>query len=275
MTDELKPELKEAMKNMPRERMPSGLEAKVTGAMRDHGFLRRRRRTVAVTGGRVAGLLAACVALMIGAYSIGLHRGGGDAVLPSAVAPAQRNAEEAKLEEPTASGPPDMGNVVAEESATGPAKRQEAKSPPPEQSVSAEEKPGDDRLAHADAERRVATPESGPEPEVREERVLSKRPADAQSVERTREKDRVAEGLASADEAAPAREALTSQPQAPSPAPSSVTPRMLPVPLLMLGDLPVVVDAPDSVRVTQDERGQMILIYTSDGIIRIRPAHNN
>jgi hypothetical protein len=250
MTDELKPELKEAMKNLPRERMPSGLEAKVTGAMRDHGFLPRRRRTVAVTGGRVAGLLAACVALMIGAYSIGLHRGGGDAVLPLGVAPMERDAGNATLERP--------------------AKRQEVKSPPPEQSVSAEEKPRRDRLADADAERRAATPE----PEVKEETVLSKRPADVQNVERTREKDGAAEGLASADEAAPAREALTSQSEAPS-APSSVAPRMLPVPLLMLGDLPVVVDAPDSVRVTQDERGQMILIYTSDGIIRIRPAHSN
>lgn len=34
----------------------------------------------------------------------------------------------------------------------------------------------------------------------------------------------------------------------------------------------VVVEAPDSVRVTQDDRGRMLIIYTSDGIIRIHLA---
>jgi hypothetical protein len=34
----------------------------------------------------------------------------------------------------------------------------------------------------------------------------------------------------------------------------------------------VFVEAPDSVRVVEDEQGRMLLIYTSDGIIRIRLA---
>ena len=36
----------------------------------------------------------------------------------------------------------------------------------------------------------------------------------------------------------------------------------------------VIVEAPDSVRVVKDDRGRMLLIYTSDGIIRIRLADN-
>jgi hypothetical protein len=273
MTDELKPELKEAMKNLPRERMPAGLEAKVTGAMRDHGFLSRRRRMVAVTGGRVAGLLAACVALVIGAYSIGLHRGGGDAVLPSSIVPAeQQEVKEATLEEPAPSEPRDVGNVAADEVTPAPPKRQETREAMLEKSAATADKAKDDHLVtDTDAARPTVTRRSEPEPEAKEEAALSKRPEGEERMEDAAGKGR--RGFAPAEKT-PARETLMTQSQAPS-APSSVTPRVLPVPLLMLGDLPVVVDAPDSVRVTQDERGQMILIYTSDGVIRIRPAHNN
>jgi len=83
MTDELTPHEKELLKGLPRERMPVGLEGRVVEAMREHGFLAKRRRAIVITNSRVAGLLAACVALMIGAYSIGLHRGGGDQVIPA------------------------------------------------------------------------------------------------------------------------------------------------------------------------------------------------
>jgi hypothetical protein len=42
-----------------------------------------------------------------------------------------------------------------------------------------------------------------------------------------------------------------------------------------LNGSPVVVEAPDSVRITRDEQGRMLIIYTSDGIIRIRMADDN
>ena len=87
MTDELTPEERAALKNLPRERMPSaGLEDRVVGAMRDHGLLAQKRagRVVRITTGRMAGLMAACVALVIGGYSIGLHRGDENDVIRSA-----------------------------------------------------------------------------------------------------------------------------------------------------------------------------------------------
>jgi hypothetical protein len=84
MTDELTPEEKEALRKLPRERMPSaGLEERVVGALRERGVLsKRRRRTIAITNSRVVAFLAACVALVIGAYSIGLQRGVGDQAIP-------------------------------------------------------------------------------------------------------------------------------------------------------------------------------------------------
>src|SRR5678815_1058426 len=75
--DELTPEEREALAHLPRERTPSaGLEDRVVAAMREHGHLTRKpARVIRLTTSRVAGLLAACLVLMIGAYSIGLHRG--------------------------------------------------------------------------------------------------------------------------------------------------------------------------------------------------------
>jgi len=75
--DDLTPEEREALSSLPRERTPSaGLEDRVVAAMREHGHIARKpARVIRLTTSRVAGLLAACVVLVIGAYSIGLNRG--------------------------------------------------------------------------------------------------------------------------------------------------------------------------------------------------------
>ena len=45
--------------------------------------------------------------------------------------------------------------------------------------------------------------------------------------------------------------------------------------VFLLGGTRLSVEAPDSVRVVQDGRGQMLLIYTSDGVIRVRVTGGN
>ncbi|HEX6790069.1 MAG TPA: hypothetical protein VF247_02050, partial [Candidatus Krumholzibacteria bacterium] len=78
MNDELTPEERDALKSLPRERMPSaGLENRVVAAMRERGALAPapRARVIRLTTPRIATLVAAGIALMIGAYSIGMHRG--------------------------------------------------------------------------------------------------------------------------------------------------------------------------------------------------------
>ncbi len=59
MSDELTPEERKAIDSLPRERMPAGLEGRVVDAMRDHGFLAKRRRLIMLTNTRAAGVLAA------------------------------------------------------------------------------------------------------------------------------------------------------------------------------------------------------------------------
>jgi hypothetical protein len=120
MTDELTPKEKEALKKLPREQVPSaGLEERVVGALRERGVLpKQRRRKVEITNSRVAGLLAACVALVIGAYSIGLHRGGGDQVLPGVATVVPRADDRGAVEAPT-TGAPETPMTDAPEAKTG------------------------------------------------------------------------------------------------------------------------------------------------------------
>ncbi|HET6348755.1 MAG TPA: hypothetical protein VFH88_06685, partial [Candidatus Krumholzibacteria bacterium] len=82
MSDELSPEELDALKRLPRERVPSaGLEERVVGSMRERGFIApagtraARGRLVRLTSSRVAGLVAACIVLMVGAYTIGVRHG--------------------------------------------------------------------------------------------------------------------------------------------------------------------------------------------------------
>jgi hypothetical protein len=44
--------------------------------------------------------------------------------------------------------------------------------------------------------------------------------------------------------------------------------------VFMLNGRPIVVEAPDSVRVVEEDGGRVLVIHTSDGVIRIRLADN-
>jgi type IV secretory pathway VirB10-like protein len=249
MTDELTPEEKEALKNLPRERMPVGLEARVVEAMREHGFLTKRRRTIVLTGSRVAGLVAASVALMIGAYSIGLHRGGGDVVVPPA--------------------------ATLTESERGPVDR--APPPPPEERAEriAARGAGEPAVAEADEkvipesqEEKVATPTAPPAPsdEALADRTRQSRPEEEAPAQSRREaaSPPATEALAlspAAEDAGRAR--MMKFDAAPQPKKQSFT--------FLLNGSPLSVEA-DSVRVTEDERGRILHIYTPDGVIRLRLA---
>ncbi len=242
MTDELTPEEKAALESLPRERMPAGLEARVVGAMRDHGFLAKRRRMIELTNGRVTGVLAAGVALMIGAYSIGLHRGDGVAVLPP---PPTLPRDDRYLAETPAEMPEPTPAVVGE--------AREAESP-----------------AAGSAEKKTLG--SKPDAALTTPGVVADRTDKLEAGETRASKERKTA-------AAPAQEALSAEgkvnepsdraPRAPAAASLAVSKRPL---TFFLNGSPVVVEAPDSVRVTQDEQGRMLIIYTSDGIIRIRLA---
>jgi hypothetical protein len=245
MTDELTPEEKEALKNLPRERMPIGLEARVVEAMREHGFLAQRRRVIALTSGRVAGLLAACVALMIGAYSIGLHRGGVDTILPAAgtvapdervraIAPAVDEAEK-KLEHPASD--------ALEAKRTAPAETRE-------KARTASEKINE-------AEPMVAT-DAVREDRAREADTKEKTPATpAKSVE---------ELHAQKTDDAPMPSVMAKQfADAPKSEASATSKQSL---TFLLNGVPVTVEA-DSTRIVEDDRGRTLIIYTSGGVIRV------
>ena len=241
MTDELTPEEKQAIENLPRERMPAGLEERVVGAMREHGFLARRRRTIEISNGRVAGLLAACVALIIGAYSIGLHRG--DSSQPLRVTETKKTEDGGRIEKPLAAPPKDdVEPQVASDAWRSNALEAKPESPAP----------------------LVPAPAASWE-ETRAGRIV---PDEAREEE-------IAAGASEIDESPSAKAASPSvskesaaRLQAP---PEGLVSGASIRPLTFyLNGSPVIVEAPDSVRVIQDERGRMLLIYTSDGIIRIR-----
>jgi hypothetical protein len=231
MSDELTPEEKAALESLPRERMPAGLEARVVGAMREHGFLAKRRRTIELTNGRVAGVLAAGVALMIGAYSIGQHRGG--RLLPTEVSERERQL-----------GIQIPNEVVESEPESEPVISKEAAKVVPEPAAGGQGK--------LDWELKKTNPSSAPPVRLDESAAPRTEP----------------EGLASksALEQGALQDAMkrSSDMAAPS---AALAPRQ---PLsFQLGVTRVFVEAPDSVRIVGDERGRTLLIYTSDGVIRI------
>lgn len=268
MNDELTPELEDALKKLPRERMPEGLQAKVKDAMREHGYLEKRRRVVAVTSGRVAGLVAACVGLVIGAYSIGLQHGdGGGAVLP-AVAPAQRDdvagAIEQEAETPGAvapkTGAPAAKKDLRADVEAEPAPRAETGTAPDvkrETTAARSLEPESEPVAADDIDGDGAAPAPAPD---REKRITA------------------AENFAAPEEAAqadaPAAQRMMSlstektQPQTAGGMPDAAGWPMR----FVIDGVPFVIDAPDSVRASRDPRSGMVFIYTSDGVIRIRPG---
>ncbi len=59
-------------------------------------------------------------------------------------------------------------------------------------------------------------------------------------------------------------------PQALAPQPSSLSDAVQRPLTFVLNGKTVILDVPDNVRVVEDEQGKVLLVYTSDGIIRIR-----
>jgi hypothetical protein len=248
MTDELTPEEKDLLAKLPRERMPTPrLEGRVVEAMREHGFLARRRRTLELTGGRVAGVLAAGFALMIGAYSIGLHRGDGrDVLVPVSTAPR----DDLRLPQTPASGAlRERDRLAADEG------------------LEAEQPAAADAGKESTAEPKVAT---SPAPRATSEEATTGL-VDQPKPEVVGPRER------SAPEAAPPTQKAL--PQAASQESAgrvhSLSTRVEAVVAAPRSRLTFVLDGShwtveaDSVRVVEEGRGRVLLIYTSDGVIRV------
>jgi hypothetical protein len=267
MTDELTPEEREALQNLPRERMPSaGLEDRVVGAMRERGFLAAKRpgRVVRITTSRVAGLMAACVVLVIGAYSVGLHRGGDNEVLRS-VQPAAKDEGIATEIKPS---PPQSAAPVKNETREAPA----ARSQPEELAKSSDAVEEDLRLEWKlkDADERTDAPVVVPaSPMVAEDRVATGQQP-TEEAEKSLATPNVAKKSGRSADLSPAPlNARKLSAEAPRESVAGPAPRQR---SFTLGGSALIVEAPDSVRIIQDGQGRMLLIYTSDGLIRIRLA---
>jgi hypothetical protein len=256
MTDELTPEERKALDSLPRERMPIGLEGRVVDAMRDHGFLAKRRRMIVLTNSRVAGVLAASIAVIVGAYSIGLHRGG-EQVIPLQSSHRELGIPEAPREED------EQGRVQA----------------PPLDKIQPESK----LLESQHASERDALQKDQPranEPTPTDVTAPSRLPS-SQALRSDESKKDLDWQLKSKEEGRSQAQGSVASPLA-EPAPASNRQRP-PQPSVafdaakrpttfMLNGKAVTVEAPDSVRIVEDEQGRVLLIYTSDGIIRIRLA---
>jgi len=244
--DELTPEEREALANLPRERMPpAGLEDRVVAAMRERGHLARKpARVIRLTTSRVAGLLAACLVLMVGAYSIGLHRGVNDEVLQKV--------------EPQRSALPSES-----------VRRTELGVPPAIQESD-------------DAGRADAAPNTDVEKQLQEMKAPAFEPPKLNTPQLAAPKDAKKQKRAKTDEVAESMEksfsdrlSATDMP-APSAAPMPLQSRIASGSAMnasrtfALNGGTLVVDAPDSLRIVTDEQGRTLLIYTSDGVIRIR-----
>ena len=74
MDDELTPSEKKALESLPKERAPSAfLEERVVRSLRREGLLQTRegRRAIPVTGWRIAGAVAACIAFVVCGFALG------------------------------------------------------------------------------------------------------------------------------------------------------------------------------------------------------------
>jgi len=255
MNDELTPEEQEALAQLPRERMPVGLEARVVDAMRDHGFLAKRRRTIALTNTRVAGVMAAGVALVIGAYSIGLHRGDSNETRrlmtemgapPAAEAPSNYSELDAPAPAADAIAPKSKSTVLHDAPESGNLQNERTRA---NETPATSEAPASDDAASAPAQRTDEAKKDldwrlKPKEEERPEAKSSDAPPSTPELGR-------ASGAV-----APSTMAFSESVQRPL--------------TFHLGGKTVMIEAPDNVRVVEDEPGKTLLIYTSDGLIRIR-----
>jgi len=281
MSDELTPEERAAFESLPRERMPAGLEAKVVDAMREHGFLAKRRRVIELSRGRVAGVLAASVALVIVGYSLGLHEGRGREIFVPAETLTAREPEAPKYTELAPPSTKEDNQAPTEND-----KDRQADVP----SVGAVEP----QVLEQDLKKEQASaPEASRADESREQasEALSDRPADAApklsrlstlDVRANRVENQAAPAPASPrEEQSPKTMALSRQPSAGSDSAtrskaalrtesfSVAEPRQT---LTFNWDGQTFQLEADSVRVVEDQWGRTLHIYTSEGIIRIRLA---
>lgn len=268
MSDELTPEEKAAFESLPRERMPAGLEAKVVDAMRDHGFLAKRRRVIELSRGRVAGVLAASVALVIVGYSLGLHEGRGrEMFVPTTTPEPERKYTEL-------AAPPTTSEAD---------KDRQVESPAPELGRAApKNEPATDAVAPSE-ERQALKKESAPTPAPatapasrRDEYVAPQSEGLARASEMhlraKRVQDELTRSLQEPKQRAESALQSTARTQAPSASMGaySLSKPKEAVTLLWGGDAYEI--QADSVRVVEDESGRTLHIYTSQGIIRIRLA---
>jgi hypothetical protein len=279
MMDDLTPEERDALKNLPRERMPSaGLEDRVVGAMRDRGLLTAKQpgRVVRLTSSRVAGLLAACVVLIVGAYSIGLQRGDREQTIIGVQPPELRAIPYSEIEVQSQAEDAERSELADDDVATGNASTLAKQEPAANQAAPPESKPGvkldlqtrsgrsDEGAGAADAGL-AAEEMSGASREITSEAVETS-PASAP------------EPAGEVMESAPARKKESRQQPPPTLkysrdfAPQSLAPSTARLRTYQLGGSAFTVDAPDSVRIVESPDGREILIYTSDGLIRVRLA---
>jgi hypothetical protein len=245
--DELTPEEREALANLPRERMPpAGLEDRVVAAMRDHGHLARKpARVIRLTTSRVAGLLAACLVLMVGAYSIGLHRGVDNEVLKN-IEPERKSTlarESVQDVELGVQPPATLGKLEREQDL--PASKPEAEFV--------------DKGAPA-FEPKLNMPQLAVPKDAKKEK-RAKTDEVAESMEQS-----FSDRLSATDLAAPSAAPMQLQSNTASRS-AMKTSRTF-----ALNGGTLIVEAPDSLRIVTDEQGRTLLIYTSDGVIRIRLA---
>jgi hypothetical protein len=250
--DDLTPEEREALAGLPRERMPSaGLEDRVVAAMRERGHIAKKpARIIRITNTRVAGLLAACVVLVIGAYSIGLNRGVNREVLRNVEPRTSETPAQLERDETIGGLKPPASDNLARQSAPA--------ANVPEQGFIKKEAPPLELKLNTP---RIAVPKDEKKQPARNDDQVT------ESMQKTFS-DGIAQGVPSATDLA--------SPAVPSPAPlrakATLEEAERPWRTFALNGGTLIVDAPDSVRVVTDAQGRTLLIYTSEGVIRIRLA---
>ena len=291
MSDELTPEERAAFESLPRERMPAGLEAKVVDAMREHGFLAKRRRVIELSRGRVAGVLAASVALVIVGYSLGLHEGRGREMF---VPTETRTTAEPERQYTELATPPSTKEYDQDPTANDQAPTENDKDRgadvPAVGAVAPQENKQDLKKEYAPAEPEASRADESRE-QASEALSSSDRLADAapklsrfstMDVRANRVENQPAPAPASPrEEQSPKTMALSRQPYAGSDSAtrskaalrtesfSVAEPRQT---LTFNWDGQTFQLEADSVRVIEDQWGRPLHIYTAEGIIRIRLA---
>ena len=265
MSDELTPEERDALNSLPRERMPSaGLEDRVVGAMRGRGVLAPapRARVIRLTTPRIATLVAAGIALMIGAYSIGVQRGAFRPEVRETLEP--RTAERTIMDE-TAPAQPSESQLPATQPGT--LSMQSRLEPEAKENVAPEKldwklKDSDARGDVAQRAERAPTTESfaaQPEPKSESEPAPATTPAPEPAQQFSRELNATMAKKSEARSAVPPATDLRAMEASPE-----ITREYA------LGNDHFIVGAPDSIRVEADQPERMLLVHTTDGLVRIR-----